>query len=68
MYVAGNWDDDYGDYEPVENLGPYDDMDALIHAIEAHETVVDILVAQRRTHFGDWPVKAVILELSRSDE
>jgi hypothetical protein len=67
MYIAGNWDDDYGDYEPVENLGPFDDMDAAIRAIEAHETAVDILVAQRRTHFGQWPVKAVIRELEQSE-
>ncbi|WP_412065917.1 hypothetical protein [Rhizobium sp. SYY.PMSO] len=63
MYIRGRWDDDYGDYEPVENLGPYDDMDEAIRAIEANETAIDILVAQRRTHFGQWPVKAVIREL-----
>ncbi|WP_425964269.1 hypothetical protein [Rhizobium nepotum] len=54
---------DYGDYEPLENLGPGDDMDEAIRAIEANETAVDILVAQCRTHFGDWPVAAVIREL-----
>jgi hypothetical protein len=64
QYIAGSWDEDYGDYEPVENLGPYDDMDEAIRAIEANETAVDILVAQRRTHFGDWPVAAVIRELA----
>lgn len=63
MYLRGRWDEEYGDYEPVENLGPYDDMDEAIRAIEANETAVDILVAQRRTHFGNWPVAAVIREL-----
>lgn len=67
MYIAGNWDDDYGDYEPVENLAPFDDMDAAIRAIEANETAVDILVALRRTHFGQWPVEAVIRELEEAD-
>ncbi|KJF65667.1 hypothetical protein [Rhizobium nepotum] len=63
QYIAGNWDEDCGAYEPVENLGAYDDMDEAIRAIEANETAVDILVAQCRTHFGDWPVAAVIREL-----
>lgn len=66
-YIAGSWDEDYGDYEPVENLGPYDDMDEAIRAIEANETAVDILVAQRRTHFGDWLVAAVIRACQRSE-
>ena len=64
QYIAGNWDEEYGDYEPVENLGPLDDMDEAIQAIEANETAVDILVAQRRTHFGNWSVAAVIRELA----
>ncbi|MCP2138653.1 hypothetical protein J2S28_005777 [Rhizobium sp. SLBN-94] len=66
MYIAGGWDDEAGDYEPIENLGPFDDMDAAIRAIEAHETAVDILVALRRTHFGQWPVEAVIRELEQA--
>jgi len=64
QYIAGRWDDDYGDYEPVENLGPYDDMDDAIRAIEADETAVGILVAQRRTHVGNHPVTAVIRALA----
>ncbi|WP_157016850.1 hypothetical protein [Mesorhizobium xinjiangense] len=63
MYIAGKWDEDYGDYEPVENLGPLDDMEDAIRAIEANETAVSILVAQRRTHIGNSPIMAVIREL-----
>ncbi|MBB3747014.1 hypothetical protein FHX10_006567 [Rhizobium sp. BK591] len=62
MYISGGYDED-GDVIPVENLGPWDAMDGAIRAIEANETAVDILVALRRTHFGQWPVDAVILEL-----
>ncbi len=64
QYIAGRWDEDYGDYEPVENLGPHDDMEEAIRAIEADETAVSVLVAQRRTHIGNHPVKAVIHALT----
>ncbi len=59
MYISGGYDED-GDVIPVENLGPWDAMDESMRAIEANETAVDILVALRRTHFGQWPVEAVI--------
>ena len=63
MYISGGYDED-GDVIPVENLGPWDDMDEAIRAIEAHETAVDILVAQRRTQIGLWRINAVIRELN----
>lgn len=63
MYIAGKWDEDYGDYEPVENLRPHDDMEDAIRAIEANETAVSILVAQRITHIGNLPIRTVIGKL-----
>lgn len=68
MYIRGRWDDDYGDYEPVENLGPHDDMEDAIRAIEANETAVSILVAQRRTQIGNYQIGAVIRELALLDD
>jgi hypothetical protein len=63
MYISGSWDDEYGDYEPVENLGPHDEMEDVIRAIEVDETAVGILIAQRRTRIGGhevgWVVKAL---------
>lgn len=67
MYISGGYDED-GDVIPVENLDPWDDMDEAIRAIEAHETAVDILVAQRRTEIGAWRINAVIRELNRGDD
>lgn len=64
MYVAGRWDEDYGDYEPVENLEPFDDMEDAIRALEADETAVSILVAQCRTRIGDYQISAVIRALT----
>ncbi|WP_292442682.1 hypothetical protein [Mesorhizobium sp.] len=68
MYIRGRWDDEYGDFEPVENLGPHNDMDDAIRAIEADETAVGILVAQRRTQIANRPVTAVIRALVRLDD
>ena len=65
QYKSGGYDED-GDVIPIENLGPWDDMGAAIEALEANETAVDILVAQRRTHLGTWPIDAVIRELAAS--
>ncbi|GGB11153.1 hypothetical protein GCM10011491_43870 [Brucella endophytica] len=62
-YIAGGWNDDYGDYEPVENLGPFDRMDEAIRAIEADETAISILVAQRRTKIGYYEIRAVVRAL-----
>ena len=64
MYIAGAWDDDYGDYEPVENLEPLDDLEDAIRAVEADETAVSILVAQRCTRIGNHQIRAVIRELA----
>jgi len=67
MYIRGRWDDEYGDFEPVENLAPFDRVDEAIAAIESNETAVSILIAQRRTYIGDWKVRAVIYALARID-
>ena len=67
-YIAGRWDDDYGDYEPVENLAPLDDMEDAIRAIEANETAVSILVAQRKTRIGNYEVRAVAAAMMPPEE
>jgi hypothetical protein len=66
MYISGGYDED-GDAIPIENLGPWDAMDAAIRAIEANETAVDILVAQRRTEIGLWRINAVVRELEQAE-
>lgn len=62
-YISGGYDED-GDVIPLENLGPWDAMDEAIRAIEANETAMDILVAQRRKDIGGWHIDAVIHELN----
>lgn len=62
MYLHGGYDED-GDVIPVENLGPHDDMEEAIRAIEADATAVSILIAQGRTEIGGHGVKAVIVGL-----
>lgn len=62
MYLHGGYDED-GDVIPIENLGPHDDMEDAIRAIEANPTAVSILVAQGRTDIGGHKVKAVIAGL-----
>ena len=59
LYIAGAWDEDYGDYEPVENLAPFDRMEQSIRDIAADDTAVSILVAQRRTHIGGYEISVV---------
>lgn len=66
-YIAGAWNDDYGDYEPVENLEPHDRVEEAIEAIEANPTALSILIAQRRTHIGFHKVRAVIHALALID-
>ncbi|RUT90472.1 hypothetical protein EOD23_36045 [Mesorhizobium sp. USDA-HM6] len=66
MYLHGGYDEN-GDVIPIENLRPYFDMEDAIRAIEANETAVGILVAQRRTKIGDYEVKAVIRVLKDRD-
>ncbi|WP_052659244.1 hypothetical protein [Pseudomonas sp. LFM046] len=65
MYITGNWDKKYGDYEAIENLEPWERMDAAIEAIEANDTAVNILVTQRRTHIGQHEITAVFEALRR---
>ncbi|MGO7758338.1 hypothetical protein ACC761_14970 [Rhizobium ruizarguesonis] len=60
MYISGGYDE-------VENLGPWDPMDAAIWAIEANETAVNTLIAQRRTEIGLWRINAVIRELDQAE-
>lgn len=67
LYIAGRWDDDYGDYEPVENLEPFNRMEDAIKAIEANSTAVSILAAQARTRIGKHEIGAVIRELASDD-
>jgi hypothetical protein len=67
LYIAGAWDDDYGDYEPVENLGPFERLDETIRAIEADETAISILVAQGRTSIGGYQIRAVMDALEQDD-
>lgn len=67
QYLHGGYDED-GDVIPVENLEPHDDMDDAVRAIEANETAVSILVAQRRTTIGGHPIPEVILALARIEE
>jgi len=62
-YIAGAWDEDYGDYEPVENLAPFIVMEDAVRAIEADETAVSILVAQRRTRIGKYQIDVVIRQM-----
>ena len=62
MYLHGGYDED-GDVIPIENLGPHDDMEDAIRAIEADPTAVSILVAQGRTEIRGHKVKAVIAGL-----
>ncbi|WP_430442313.1 hypothetical protein [Shinella sp.] len=59
MYLHGGYDED-GDVIAVENLGPDDDMEAAIRAIEVNETAVSILVAQARTKIGSHEIRAVL--------
>lgn len=62
MYLHGGYDED-GDVIPIENLGPHDDMEDAIQAIEANPTAVSILVAQRRTRIGGYDIASVICKL-----
>ena len=59
MYLHGGYDED-GDVIPIENLGPHDDMEDAIWAIEADPTAVSILVAQGRTSIGGHEIGAVV--------
>ena len=67
MYLHGGYDEN-DDVIAIENLGPYDDMEDAIRSIEANETAVSILVAQRRTHIGNYEIRAVVNALQPDDE
>ena len=67
-YIAGAWDEEYGDYEPIENLGPFDAMADALQALPANETAVSILVAQRRGHIGRQEIRVVVDALSRDTD
>lgn len=62
-YIAGEWDDDYGGYTPVENIQPFEDMADAIQALEANQTAISILVAQGRDRIGSHAISAVIREM-----
>ncbi|KAB2756656.1 hypothetical protein [Brucella anthropi] len=62
MYLHGGYDED-GDVIAIENIGPYDDMEEAIQAIEANATAVSILVAQRRTQIDGHAIAVVIREI-----
>ncbi|NLS28325.1 hypothetical protein S2M10_33350 [Sphingomonas sp. S2M10] len=47
MYLHGGYDED-GDVVPVENLGPHDELEDAIRAVEADEAAMSILAAQGR--------------------
>lgn len=66
MYLHGGYEED-GDVIAIENLGPYDDMEEAIRAIEDNETAVSILLAQGRTEIGGNKIDAVIHALSAHD-
>ena len=66
--VAGRWDEEFGDYEPVENLAPFDAMADAICAIEANRTAISILAAQRRTEIRGYQIAAVSRRLRGFDE
>lgn len=59
MYLHGGYDED-GDVIAIENLGPHDDMEDAIRALEANEMAVSILVAQGRTRIGICEIRAVV--------
>lgn len=53
MYLHGGYDEN-GDVIVIENLGPHDDLEAAIRAIEANPTVVSILAAQGCARIGGY--------------
>lgn len=61
-YLHGGYDED-GDVIPIENLGPHDDMEAAIRAIEADPIAVSFLVAHRRRQIGGYAIASVIGKL-----
>lgn len=66
-YLFGGYDEN-GDVIGAENCLPEFEMQDAIAAIEANETAVDILVAQRRTSYGSFEVWAAIRALWEMEE
>lgn len=66
-YLHGGYDED-GDVIPVENLGPSEEFEEAIRAVEVNETAVSILVAQQRTWIGQRLIMPVLAELERMDD
>lgn len=67
MYLHGGYDED-GDVIAIENLEPHDDMEEAIRALEANETAVSILAAQRRLEIGGRRLVAVIHAVYGNDD
>lgn len=62
-YVRGRWDEDYDDYEPVENLGPWERLDDAQKRGKANRFVVETLKAQNRLDLlglSRWDAEAII--------
>lgn len=63
MYLHGGYDED-GDVIVIENLAPFDAFDEAIRHLEANDTAVRILAAQRRTYLCDVRLNAVAAVLN----
>ncbi|GLR77566.1 hypothetical protein HUE56_29690 (plasmid) [Azospirillum oryzae] len=62
-YVAGCWDDDNEDYEPVENTKPWDHLGEVQKMAKANRLVIETLKAQRRLDLlgiSRWEAEAII--------
>ncbi|KAA0576212.1 hypothetical protein FZ983_24475 [Azospirillum sp. B21] len=62
-YIAGRWDEDNEDYEPVENTKPWDHLDKVQTMAKADRLVVETLKAQNRLDLlsmSRWEAEAII--------
>lgn len=62
-YVAGCWDEDNEDYEPVENTKPWDHLDKVQKRAKTNRFVVETLKAQNRLDLlgiSRWEAEAII--------
>lgn len=62
-YVAGCWDEDNEDFEPVENTKPWDHLDKVQEKAKANRLVVETLKAQNRLDLlgmSRWEAEAII--------
>lgn len=63
MYVRGGWDEGYGDYEPIENTGPFEHLGEIQTKAKADRFVVETLKAQNRLDvlgISRWEAEAII--------